>query len=110
MKTFITDMGKEYTNWKIENIISTAHHHQTVGTVERSHRMFNEFFRSYISLNKSDCDVWLQYFTYRFNTIPSMAHDYCPNELVIDRTANLPIQFNSVDNIDPLYNLDDYAK
>jgi len=39
-----------------------------------------------------------------------MAHDYCPNELVIDRTANLPIQFNSVDNIDPLYNLDDYAK
>jgi len=39
-----------------------------------------------------------------------MAHDYCPYELVFGRTANLPIQFNSADTLDPLYNLDDYAK
>jgi len=39
-----------------------------------------------------------------------MTHDYCPYKLVFGRTANLPIQFNSVDNIGPLYNLDDYAK
>jgi len=46
MKTFITDMTTEYknsviedlcTNLNIKNITSTAHHHQTVGTVERSH-------------------------------------------------------------------------
>jgi len=46
MKTFITDMTTEYKNSVIEdlcknlnikNITSTAHHHQTVGTVERSH-------------------------------------------------------------------------
>jgi len=43
-------MGTEYKNsiindlceyLKIENITSTAHHHQTVGTIERSHRIFN---------------------------------------------------------------------
>lgn len=47
MKTFITDMGTEYKNsiitelckhLKIKNITSTAHHHQTIGVVERSHR------------------------------------------------------------------------
>lgn len=46
MKTFITDMGTEYKNalindlckyMKICNLLSTAHHHQTLGTVKRSH-------------------------------------------------------------------------
>jgi len=66
MKTFITDMGTEYKNLiindlckylKMENITSTAHHHQTVGTIERSHRTFNEYIRSYISVDKTDWDV-----------------------------------------------------
>ncbi len=63
MKTIITDMGTEYENsiidelsrnLKIKNVTSTAHHHQKVGTVERSHRTFNEFIRSYISVDKTD--------------------------------------------------------
>jgi len=61
MKTFISDMGTEYKNsivndlskyLKIKNITSLAHHHQTVGTVKRSHRTFNEYIRSYISIDK----------------------------------------------------------
>jgi len=83
VKTFITDMGTEYKNsiindlWKylkINNITPTAHYHQTVGTVERSHRTFNEYIRSYISVDKTDWDVWIQYFVYCFNTTPSMAY------------------------------------
>jgi len=102
-------MGTEYQNsiiedfcknLKIENTTSFAHHHQTVETVERSHRTINEFIWSYISINKSDWDVWLPYFTYCFKTTSFMAHDYCPYELIFGRTAN----------IDPLYNLVDYAK
>jgi len=119
MKTFITDMGTEYKNSIIEDLCknlniknksSTAHHHQTVGTVERSHRTFNEFIRSYISVDKTDWDVWLQYFVYCFNTTPSMAHDYCPYELVFGKTLNLPQHFNSIDKIKPPYIVDDYAK
>jgi len=78
--------------------------------VERSHRTFNEFICSYISVDKTDGDVWLQYFAYCFNTTPSMAHDYCPYELVFGKTSNLPQYFNSIDKIKPLYNVDDYAK
>jgi len=112
-------MGTEYKNSIIEdlckylhikNITSTAHHHQTVGTVERSHRTLNEFIRSYISVDKTDWDVWLRYFVYCFNTTPSMAHDYCPYELVFGKTSNLPKHFNSIDKIKPLYNIEDYAK
>jgi len=60
MNPFITIMGTEYKNSLIEHlcknlnikhITSTAHHHQTVQTVERSHRTFNEFIRMYIHLN-----------------------------------------------------------
>jgi len=39
-----------------------------------------------------------------------MAHDYCPYELVFGKTSNLPKHFNSIDKIQPLYNIEDYAK
>lgn len=118
MKTFITDMGTEYRNTimnelckylKINNITSTAHHHQTLGTVERSHRTLNEYLRSYISVDKTDWDVWLNYFVYCFNTTPSMAHNYCPYELVYSKTPNLPKELSIKNNIDPIYNIDNYA-
>lgn len=97
MKRIITDMGAEYKNatikelckiMKIEQVTSTAHHHQTVGTVERSHRTFNEYIRSYLATSKTDWDVWLSYFTYCFNTTPSTVHGYCPFELVFGKKPN----------------------
>jgi len=39
-----------------------------------------------------------------------MTHNYCPYELVFGKTNNLPKQFNSTENIEPIYNIDDYAK
>jgi len=42
---------------KIENLTSTAYHHQTLGTIERSNRAFNKYIRLYISTDKTDWDV-----------------------------------------------------
>jgi len=78
----------------------TAHHHQTVGTVDRSHRTFNEYIRFILFIY-----AWLQYFLFCFNTTPSMAHTYCPYELVFGKTNNLPKQFNSIENKEPIYNI-----
>jgi len=39
-----------------------------------------------------------------------MAHDYCPYELVFGKTSNLQKQFNTIKNIEPIYNIDDYAR
>lgn len=52
-----TDLGSEYMNqttdalfklMNIEHRSSTAYHHETLGTVERNHRVFNEYLRSYL--------------------------------------------------------------
>lgn len=119
MRTMVTDMGTEYRNslindlcgyLKVNNISSTAYHHQTLGTVERSHRTFNEYVRSYISVDKCDWDVWLRYFTYCYNTTPSVAHGYCPYELLFGRIPPGFEIFNQTRDITPLYNVDDYSK
>ena len=65
MKKILTDRGTEYLNSVIEELCkllkiphntSTAYHHRTLGTVERSHRTFNEYVRSYINDAKTDWD------------------------------------------------------
>nr|XP_032289302.1 uncharacterized transmembrane protein DDB_G0285607-like [Drosophila virilis] len=39
--------------------------------------------------DKTDWDVWIQYFTYCFNTsTPSATHEYCTYELVFGRLLN----------------------
>ena len=77
MKKVITDMGTEYKNQilsalfkllNIDAVTSTAYHHQTLGTIERNHRTFNEYIRNYISIDHADWDKWLKYFTYCYNT------------------------------------------
>jgi len=116
MKTFISDMGTEYKNQilneicdylKIGKLTSTAYHHQTLGTIERNHRTLNAYLRSYISIDKDDWDDWLPYFTYCYNTTPSAVHNYCPFELVFAKT---PTSFDDDAAVQPLYNIDSYAK
>ena len=116
MKTFISDLGTEYKNQilneicailKIEKLTSTAYHHETLGTIERNHRTLNAYLRSYISIDKSDWDEWLAYFTYCYNTTPSAVHNYCPYELVFGKTTP---SLTDSETVHPLYNVDNYAK
>lgn len=56
--------------------------------MERSHRTFNEYERSYISVGKNDWDEWLKYAAYCFSTSPSAVHDHRPYELVFGEIPN----------------------
>lgn len=56
-KQILSDLGTEYKNQILEEIseilqikqsFSTANRHQTVGSIERNHRSFNEYLRAYI--------------------------------------------------------------
>lgn len=119
MKQLLSDRGSEYVNsiiddlcklLNIENKTSTPYHHRTLGTVERSHRTFNEYLRSYVNEYKTDWDDWLKYFTYCYNTTPSVAiADYSPYQLVFSKT---PVVYDCLNSgkVDPVYNLDDYHK
>ena len=120
MKKLISDMGTEYKNqllqdlckyMKVQNVTSTAHHHQTLGTVEKSHRTLNEYLRSFISIDRDDWDTNLPYFTYCFNTTPSAVHNYCPYELVYGKNPPLFLNLKTSNSKpEPIYNIDDYSK
>ena len=119
MKQLLSDRGSEYVNsilndlCKLLNVTketSTSYHHRTVGTVERSHKTFNEYLRSYVNEQKSDWDDWLVYFTYCYNTTPSVAiNDYCPYQLIFGKTPTT-YEFLNSGSVDPVYNIDDYHR
>lgn len=97
-----SDLGTEYVNKVLRDLTllldiqhdkSTAYHHESLGTVERSHKTLNEYVRSYIKENK-DWPNLLKYFAYCYNTTPNSSIDYyTPFELVFGR---MPTRFNEV--------------
>lgn len=114
----LTDCGSEYLNqilkellslYDINHVHSTPYRHQTVGTVERNHRNFNEYLRSYMD-NISNWEEYLRYFNYCYNTTPNTCFNtkYSPYELVFGKKPN-NIPFLEENTIDPIYNLDNYA-
>lgn len=118
IKEILTDQGTEYKNQvfaeichllNIQHFTSTAYHHQTLGMVERNHRTFNEYLRSYLSPDKTDWDEFLKYFAFCYNTSPSSIHGYTPFELVYGKIAK-PFEFLSSEKIDPIYNFESYEK
>lgn len=100
MKELRTDMGTEYNNELIEEIcnllkidhkISTAYHHESLGTIERSHRTLNQFIRSYIDKNIENWDTYSKYFEYCYNTTKHESNNnkFSPFELVFGKQSIL---------------------
>lgn len=76
MKQLKSDRGTEYENqilseicnlMKTEQKIATAYHHQSVGTVERNHRVFNEYLRSFV-IDMANWDEYLKYFSFLYTS------------------------------------------
>lgn len=117
--TLMTDQGTEFVNsvlrelcnsLNISHVTSTPYHHETMGGVERSHRVFNEYLRSYLS-EDMDWEEYLPYFSYCYNTSYHSSFDYnlTPFELVYARTPISPEYLRSY-RTDPIYNIEDFAK
>lgn len=120
MNTIKSDLGTEYKNeifkelcniLKIKHDFSTAYHHETVGTIERNHRVFNEYLRAYLNETSSDWDTYLKYFTFHHNVTVNSVFDnkITPFELVFGKDPVLPQEVQT-STIDPIYNIDNYAK
>jgi Reverse transcriptase (RNA-dependent DNA polymerase)/RNase H-like domain found in reverse transcriptase/Integrase zinc binding domain/Retroviral aspartyl protease len=116
MKAIKTDMGTEYLNetfsevgkyLKIDRKHSAGYRPETLGALERNHKCFNEYVRSFINDNGDDWDVWSQYYKFCYNTTPNN-HGYTPFELVFGRKANLPIDVLAK-IAQPVYNVEQYA-
>lgn len=112
-----TDQGTEYKNevfHKINSMLqithnfSTPYHPQTIGSLERNHRCLNEFVRQFINESQSDWDDWLPYYAFCYNTTPHTDFPYTPFELIFGHTANLPETLRNPNEIEPIYNYDEY--
>lgn len=116
MKEMRTDLGTEFKNevltqlsklLNINNKFSTAYHSQTIGGCERNHRVLNEYIRMYINEAQTDWDEWIPYYSFCYNTTPSIYHNYTPFELIYARKVEIPENLTGT-TIDPVYNIDAY--
>lgn len=114
MKTIKTDRGTEYLNevirelcvlLKSNHLISTAYHHESLGTVEHSHRLLNEYLRAYLNGNLSDWVTYAQYFQFCYNTTPNASNDfrYSPFEILFGKKPNISLGNTT---LSPIYNVD----
>lgn len=110
-------MGTEYRNEVFEHMcnilqikqnFSTAYHPETIGSLERNHRCFNEFLRHFINEQHDDWDswLWLSYYSFFYNTAPFPDHKYSLFELVYGR--QFQFSNNLTDKIEPIYNTDSH--
>lgn len=116
MRSLRSDRGTEFVNETlnaiceilgVDKLTATAYHPQTIGALERNHRVMNEYFRTSLP-SMTDWDDWLPYFAFAFNTHPSSSHKLTPFELIFGRAPNLTKDMGTV--VDPLYNHDSYEK
>lgn len=118
-KNIRTDRGTEFKCQIVDELcklmqirhdFSTAYHHETLGSIERNHRTFNEYLRSYLNEYDGQWDVLLQNFTFCYNTSPhgSFEYKYTPFELVFARKCNFP--YDLLTKIQPIYNFDNYVQ
>lgn len=116
----LSDLGTEYKNeifahltelLKMKHSFSTPHRHQTLGAIERNHRSFNEHLRIYLPKGNHAWDELLKYFIFTYNTTPNTALDmkYSPYELVFGKLPKL-LECTLNNELDPVYNIDDFAK
>lgn len=119
MKNIRSDMGTEYKNelfselcnlMRINHRTSTAYRHQSVGTVERNHRVLNEYLRSYVSDNLESWEEYLKYFTFCYNITDNSALNgkFSPYELIFSKKPNLPADL--LTKVEPIYNIENFAK
>lgn len=113
-RTLKSDRGTEFTNellkeicglLKIEQKFSTPYHHETLGTVERNHRVLNEYFLSFVG--EGEWHSWIPYYTFAYNITPYVDTEYSPFELIFGKLPSLP--GDQITNCDRVYNLDNYA-
>lgn len=115
-KTLKTDLGTEFVNelfknicsfFDINHVTSTPYHHETLGSIERNHRVLNEYLLSFVE--DFNWDKWIPYYVFSYNTTSHTDTDISPYELVFGKLACLPTD-KKLAYDKPIYNLDNYAE
>lgn len=76
--------------FKIKKINTTAYHPESNGALERSHHTLSEYLTHFINIDQSDCDSWLDFAMFSYNTTTHSSTKYSPYELVFGNKPDLP--------------------
>lgn len=115
-RQIVTDRGTEFINSTMEEVCkilnisqlqSTAFHHQTLGSLENSHKHLTFYLRMQVNSHSQEWSSWIPYWCFSYNTSVHSSTKFTPYELVFGKQCNLPSNLRST--IDPIYNFDDYA-
>jgi hypothetical protein len=113
----VTDKGKEFVSniflescklLGIKNLNSTAYHHETLGALENSRKHLGAYLRTQVEKYCGSWSSWVPYWSFAYNTTVHTETKYTPFELVFGKICRLPS--NLENDLEPLYNFDDYPK
>lgn len=91
-RNFISQIMKNFCRiFKIQRITSTAFHPQSLGSLERAHRVFVDYLKHYCT--KADWDDWIKFGMFSYNTSVHEATGFTPHELVFGVRALIPSEF-----------------
>jgi transposase InsO family protein len=62
----------------IKKIQSTAFHPESQGSIERSHRVLAEYLRHYVNEDQTNCNQWIPFTTYVYNTTDHSSTGFTP--------------------------------
>lgn len=111
----LTDQGTEFLSsifsetcklLGIKQLHSTAYHHETLGSLENSHKHLGAYLRIQCSKYANAWSTWIPYWCFSYNTSVHTETKYTPYELLFGRSAKLPSNIGSY--VDPVYNFDNY--
>lgn len=106
----LTDRGTEFMSQLFKNISialgiqklnSTSYHHQTIGSLENTHKNLNSFLRMKLQKSNIYWNEWINYWCFAFNTTIHSSTGYSPYEVVFGRKCRIPsnIQVENYEDI-----------
>lgn len=111
-----TDRGTEFISstmnqvcqlLNIKHLTSTAYHHESLGSLENSHKHMGAFLRINCENKTNSWSDWLPFWSFSYNNSVHSETKYTPFELVFGKLCNIPNNLSNV-FVNPLYNYDSY--
>lgn len=115
-KEIATDRGTEFMSstmnevcklLNINKLNSTAYHHQSIGSLENSHKNLASYLRIQCHNHYNTWSQWLPYWCFSYNTSVHRETKLTPFELVFGKKCCLPSNLSN-NVVDPLYTIDNY--
>ncbi len=116
-KEIATDCGSEFLAevfkksckiLHIEKLQFTPYHHESIGSLENSHKNLGAFLRTQVAIHKGNWSSWVNFWCFAYNTTIHSETKFTPFELVFGKSCVLPSNLKT-NFSEPLYNAENYA-